>query len=77
MTSQRAQTPGEKLRAQRERLGLRLIDVARRANVSTGFLSMVETGYTPRRSRSSLERVAAAVELDADVIWPIEEAEDA
>lgn len=67
-------TPGERLKRQREKLGLRLVDVAERARVSTPFVSMLETGYQPRRRRTSLERVASAVEMDAEEIWPTKEA---
>jgi len=59
------------LRKRREELELRLVDVAERAGVSTPLISMIEGGYTPGK-RSTLERVAAAVESTVKDIWPEE-----
>lgn len=57
------------LRKQREKLGLRLVDVAQRAGVSTPLISMIEGGYTPTKLKT-LTNVAAAVELRVEDIWP-------
>jgi predicted transcriptional regulator len=59
------------LRKRRRALNLRLVDVAQRAGVSTPLISMMEGGYEPSK-RSTLERVARAVESTVDDIWPQE-----
>jgi len=59
------------LRIRRENLRLRLVDVARRAGVSTPLVSMLENGYLPKK-RASLELVAAAVDATVEDLWPTE-----
>lgn len=58
------------LRKRRDELELRLVDVAERAGVSIGLLSMLEGGYTPNRNSATLERVAAAVASSVERLWP-------
>jgi len=43
---------GERLRRQRESLGLRQIDVARLAPCSVSYLRLLEGGYVPARTRA-------------------------
>lgn len=56
------------LRVARDKLNLRLIDVAAAANVSAGLLSMCEHGYVPKPS--TMTRIAAAVHCTVEAIWP-------
>lgn len=49
-------------------LELRLVDVAERAGVSVGYLSMCESGYIPKAAVR--ERIAKALGCEAAGIWP-------
>jgi len=58
-------TPGDRLRAQRERLGLKISDIAQRAGVNQ------ETVINAEKDRSTTERtmVKLAEALEAPVEW--------
>ncbi|MCI0346900.1 MAG: helix-turn-helix transcriptional regulator [Chloroflexi bacterium] len=55
---------GSRFRALRQRLGWRQVDVARRAGVSQGLVSLIERGHLERVSLAHLRAVARA--LDAE-----------
>jgi len=51
--------------------GLRQAEVAERAGCSRSLVSMCEAGYRPPRARQLA--MAAALGVDAEVLWPVEE----
>ena len=60
--------PVSKVRAARQQQGLRLVDLAEKANVAVGYLSMIENGYRPKLKVR--ERVAKALGSTVDELWP-------
>ena len=58
---------GRSLRAIRIRLGLRQVDVAKRASVSRSFVSNLERGLARATDLSRIERVCRALGADLDV----------
>jgi transcriptional regulator with XRE-family HTH domain len=62
---------GRSLRELRRRKGLRQVDVAQRADVSQGTVSLVERGHISRLSLATLRKVFAVVEagFESTVIW--------
>lgn len=60
--------PDSPIRKARDRCGLLLVEAAARADVSPGYLSMIENGYRP--ARKIRERVAAALGATTAELWP-------
>lgn len=58
---------GAAFRALRIRRGLRQADVAQRARVSAGVVSLLERGHLEHVSTRALRRVAAALEIGITV----------
>lgn len=57
------------VRREREAQGLRLIDLAERADMSPGHISMIETrGYIP--SLRSKEKLAKGLGMSVEELWP-------
>ena len=56
-------TIGDKIKAERLRLGFKQIELARKANISVGFLSDMENGRT-NPSIKSLVKIAEALNTD-------------
>jgi transcriptional regulator with XRE-family HTH domain len=52
---------GDRVRQRREERGISAAELARRANVSKGYLSEIEAGKTPRPSADVLYRLATAL----------------
>lgn len=52
---------GDRLRQRREEKGINGVDLSRRANISKGFLSEIESGRAPRPSADVLFRLATAL----------------
>jgi transcriptional regulator with XRE-family HTH domain len=59
---------GITVRAVRRRLGLRQVDVARRALVSAGIVSRIERGHAGSVSLGMTRRIAEALEIRLDVV---------
>jgi transcriptional regulator with XRE-family HTH domain len=59
---------GRALRALRIRRGWRQVDVARRARVSAGVVSLIERGHLERVSTRAQRRVATALGIRIDII---------
>jgi transcriptional regulator with XRE-family HTH domain len=68
MSSETTQRPQSPLRKERRAQELRLADVAERAGISIGLLSMIENGY--RSTASVRSRIAAALERPEEVLFP-------
>jgi transcriptional regulator with XRE-family HTH domain len=67
MTDQRV---GAALRVLRIKKGWRQVDLARRANVSSSTVSVIERGHVDAVSMRALRRVAGALEVRADIrLW--------
>ena len=64
-TDVRPESPIRKARLDK---GLLLIDAAAEANVSPGYLSMIENGYRPKAKVR--ERIATALDSTPAVLWP-------
>ena len=60
--------PDSPIRIARNRAGLLLVDAAAKANLSPGYLSMIENGYLPQRKIR--ERIAAALGSTTAELWP-------
>lgn len=58
---------GTRFRAVRRRLGLRQLDVARRARVSAALVSRIERGHLDELTLDRVRRVAEALEIRLDV----------
>ena len=52
---------GDRIRQRRDDIGLRAADLARRARISKGYLSEIESGNTVRPSAEVLDRLATAL----------------
>jgi len=64
---------GERIRLRRQEKKISAAELARRASVSKGYLSEIESGATPRPSADVLHRIATALDTTvADLLGKVE-----
>lgn len=64
---------GEIIRAKREELGISLVDFARRAGISPGYLSQLENGKKTNPSLELMTTIAEELDIEIDSLLGLEQ----
>lgn len=63
-----SETRSSPVKREREAQGLRLVDLADRAQMSISHISMIEHGYVP--AKATREKLAKALDAKPEELWP-------